>query len=397
MANRKVRIGIAGLGRAFSLMLPTFVGDSRVQLVAAADPRRQARELFSREFDAPAYATVEELCRVREIDAIYVATPHEHHAYHVRIAANAQKHVLVEKPMALTLEDCRSMIDAAREAGTHLIVGHSHSFNRPIQRAREIIVGGTLGKVRMITALNYTDFLYRPRRAEELMTERGGGVVFSQAAHQIDVVRLLGGGKLKTVRAATGNWDPARSTEGAYMAMLTFEDGAAASIIYSGYGHYDSDVLMEWVGELGYRKNPDEYGSARKSLKAAMNPADEADLKAARTYGGRNYDDRPVSAASHQHFGYILVSCERGDLQPLPSGVNIYTDTERTSDSLAPPIIPRVEVIDELYDAVVHDRKPIHSGEWSMATIEACLALLRSAREDLEISLEHQTSLVEAP
>ena len=100
------------------------------------------------------------------------------------------------------------MIDAARDAGVQLVVGHSHSFDAPILRAREIIASGSVGAVRMIQALNYTDFLYRPRRPEELDTAQGGGVLFSQAAHQIDIVRLLGGGLVRSVRAGTGAWDP---------------------------------------------------------------------------------------------------------------------------------------------------------------------------------------------
>jgi phthalate 4,5-cis-dihydrodiol dehydrogenase len=105
------------------------------------------------------------------------------------------KHVLVEKPMALTLEDCRRMIDAAASANTYLIVGHSHSFDRPILRTREIVQSGAVGAVKMISAQNYNDYLYRPRRSEELATESGGGAIFSQAAHQVDIVRLLGGGR----------------------------------------------------------------------------------------------------------------------------------------------------------------------------------------------------------
>src|SRR5262249_51984094 len=150
----------------------------------------------------------------------------------------------------------------------------------------------TLGRVRMITALNFTDFLYRPRRAEELDTQRGGGVVFSQAAHQVDIVRLLGGGKLRSIRAVTGAWDSARPTEGAYAALLTFEDGTAASIVYSGYGHYDSDALLDWIGELGNPKDAQAYGAARRSLAAARDPRDEAHIKASLTYGGTSYQDR---------------------------------------------------------------------------------------------------------
>ena len=84
------------------------------------------------------------------------------------------------------------MIAAARNARVHLIVGHSHSFDAPILRTRDLIASGAYGAVRMIHALNYTDFLYRPRRPEELDTTQGGGAVFNQAAHQADIVRLIG-------------------------------------------------------------------------------------------------------------------------------------------------------------------------------------------------------------
>ena len=148
--------------------------------------------------------SVEALCADAEVDVVYVATPHELHADHVEAAAAGGKHVLVEKPMAITLDECRRMIDAAERANVRLIVGHSHSFDAPILRAREIIASGALGAVRMINAQYYTDFLYRPRRPEELVTTRGGGAVFSQAAHQVDIVRLLGGGRVRSVRAQTG-------------------------------------------------------------------------------------------------------------------------------------------------------------------------------------------------
>ena len=119
------------------------------------------------------------------------------------------------------------MIAAAKRASAHLVVGHSHSFDAPIARARAIIESGTVGRVRMMTSLNYTDFLYRPRRPEELDTASGGGVLFSQAAHQVDIVRLLAGGRARYPCARqAGAWDPARPTEGAYSALLTFADGA---------------------------------------------------------------------------------------------------------------------------------------------------------------------------
>jgi phthalate 4,5-cis-dihydrodiol dehydrogenase len=388
-----VKIGVAGLGRAFTLMLPTFRADPRVRLVAAADPRREARDRFASEFDATAYDSVEALAGDANVAAIYVATPHQMHAEHVIAAAKGGKHVLVEKPIAITLDECRRMIAAAHDAKVHLVVGHSHSFNAPYLRTREIVESGTFGRLGMITALNFTDYMYRPRRPEELATEQGGGVLFSQGAHQIDIVRLIGGGLLRSVRAGAGIWDRARPTEGAYSALLTFEDGVYASLTYSGYAHFDSDEFCNWTAEMGLPKDRRRYGAARKALQGA-DIEREAALKASRNYGGSNYTEPPLpSGRLHQHFGLVVASCERADLRPMPEGVIVYGDFEQTLSDVPVRDVPRAEVIDELYDACMHDRRPLHSGEWAMATLEACLAVLQSSREGREIELEHQVAL----
>jgi phthalate 4,5-cis-dihydrodiol dehydrogenase len=389
MSERRVRLGVAGLGRAFTIMLPTFVGDARVALVAAADPRAEARQSFAAQFGGRTYASVAEMAADPDVDAVYVATPHQLHAEHACAAAAAGKHVLVEKPMALTLADCSAMIEAARAAGVHLIVGHSHSFDAPIRRAHALIASGRFGAVRMIHALNYTDFLYRPRRPEELDTAQGGGVLFNQGAHQIDIVRLLGGGRVLGVRAITGAWDPQRPTEGAYSALLAFADGAFASAVYSGYAHFDSDEFCDWIGELGAAKDRGRYGAARRALRALASPQEEIGLRTALAYGHAAVNPTP-GERWHQHFGFVLVSCERGDLRPMPHGVMIYGDEAVELDALPRPQVQRREVIDELHDAVVHGRTPLYSGEWARATMEVCLAILQSSRERREIALSHQ-------
>ena len=378
---RTIVLGAVGLGRAFSLMAPTLAADKRLRLAAAADPRAPAREQFKRDFGGAAYATLEELCAHPAIEVVYIATPHQFHAEQARTALAAGKHVLVEKPMALTLDECRSMIEAAGGAGRHLIVGHSHSFDAPIARARELIASGAYGRLRMITALNFTDFLYRPRRPEELDTARGGGVLFNQAPHHVDIARLLASTPARRVRAHTGSWDPARPTDGAYTALITFDDGIAASLAYSGYAHFDSDEFCGWIGEGGQRKDAATYGAARRAL-----VGDELQIKNARNYGGPQ-QLKPTSGLLHQHFGVLIASCEHADLRPLPEGVWIYADNERRFEPLEAPKVQRAEVIDELYAAVVEGRPPRHDGEWGMATMEVCLAMLRSAREQREITL----------
>ncbi len=387
--DRKLQLGVAGLGRAFSVMLPTFTGDPRVVLVAAADSRAEARRQFETDFSGKAYATVEELCADPAVEIVYVATPHQFHAQHALLAARHGKHLLVEKPMALTLDDCAAMIHAATRARVHLVVGHSHSFDEPIRHIRALIASGEFGAVCMINAINYTDYLYRPRRPEELATAQGGGAVFNQAAHQVDVVRLIGGGLVTSVRAMTGAWDPERPTEGAYAALLTFAGGAFASLTYSGYGRFDSDEFEGWIGEMGERKSP--YPGRSRARFA--NAQEETAFKSARNYGGAEFRAPAAQAAAHQHFGTLLISCERADLRALPNGVTIYQDGTSRLEAIPPPTVPRAEVIDELYRAIVHGEQPLHDGAWAMATLDVVLAILRSAREGRDVTLNHQLGL----
>lgn len=387
-SSRQLRLGVAGLGRAFTLMLPTFTAHPSVRLVAAADPRAEARTRFQQDFASPAYESVDELCEDQNVEAVYVATPHQHHAAHAIAAARAGKHLLVEKPLAVSLHEAQAMADAARVAGVHLVVGHSHSFDAPIALARTIIARGELGRVRMITAINYTDFLYRPRRPEELDTARGGGVLFSQAAHQVDIVRLLAAAPVTHVRSAAGAWDPARPAEGAYAALLGFEGGAFASLAYNGYGRYDSDELMGWVGETGRAKDPQAYGAARGALAGFGDSAAEAAAKNARNYGGSNHRAATGDPPWHEHFGFIVVSCEGGDLRPTPQGVEVFGAARRV-ESLPKPAVPRAEVLDELCAAVFDGKPALHDARWGTATLEVCLAMLESARSGREVVLRH--------
>src|SRR5262245_60195447 len=388
---RKLRLGVIGLGRAFNLMVPTFARHPLIEIVAGSDLRAEALETFARDFGARAHASAQALVEDPQVDAVYVSTPHELHAQQAKLAASRGKHILVEKPMAPTLADCTGMIEAARAAGVVLMVGPSHSFDAPIARTRALIASGAFGELRMIHTLNYTDWLYRPRRPEEL-DSGAGGVLVNQAPHQVDLVRLIAGGRATSVRASVGAWDRARPAPAAYSAHLLFESGAFASLTYSGYGHFDSDEFTGWIGEGGETRDPMRYGQARARLAGLATPAQETSLKAAANYGGSNYKgaNRYGSPGRHQHFGLVVASCERADLRPTPEGVMIYDDERVRLEPLLPPQVPRSEVIDEFHAAVIDRRPPLHDGAWSRATMEVCLAMLESARTGREIALAHQ-------
>jgi len=398
--GRKLRLGVAGMGRGFMAMITTLALHPRLHVVAGTDPRPEARERFARDFGARAYSTFEELVSDDAVEAIYIASPHQFHRQQAIQAAQRGKHILVEKPMALSLDDCRAMSDAALTAGVVLVVGHSHGFDAPITHTRRLVSGGAYGDLRMITSLNYTDFLYRPRRPEELDTAQGGGVIFSQASHQVDMVRVIAGGNAVSVRAHTGIWDAQRPTESAYSAQLTFSDGVIATLVYSGHAHFDSDEFCEWVGETGRPKQYRGHTKTRQLLKGLSSSEEEAALKKNRSYGSAGYTGPAVHAMEleggrfHEHFGLMIVSCEKADLRPGPRGVAIYGDDLEDFDTLPAPVVPRAEVIDELYAAIVQGVPPLHDGPWSAANLEVCLAILQSSREGREIALYHQIATV---
>jgi len=385
-----LRLGIVGLGRAAAQTLPSIVAHPHVALAAGADPNPQSRDRFVADFTAPAFENAEALCARGGVDAVYVATPHQQHAADVAVAAAHGKHVIVEKPMALSVEDCRAMREAAERHGVALVVGPTHGMDRAVTRMRELVVSGELGRLRMIVNLVYGDFLYRPRRPEELDTARGGGIVYNQIPHQVEIARALDGGPLRSVRAVAGAWDPRRATEGAMTALLEFEDGVAASLTYSGYDHFDSDELHWWIGESGNAKPRDRYGSARRALRAVADGAAESRLKAASGFAGRGASQLAGGMPHQPHFGFLLVSCERGDMRPSRDGVLVYGDDGVREIPLPPgrAYPNRDAVLDELYDAVAHGIAPLHDGAWGTETVATALALLTSSRERREIALD---------
>ena len=379
-----IRIGIAGLGAAGRAFVPAIAAHPRFELCAIADPSRAIRDEFSGLDGVGAYPDCEAMIARAAIDVVCIATPTQMHAEQALAAFAAGKHVLLEKPMATTLADAQRVVSAASAAGKVLLVGHSHSYDAPIARMRSLVEEGTLGAPRMANTWCFTDWVYRPRRPEELDVAQGGGVTFRQGAHQLDILRLLCGGLARTVRAKIFDFDAERSTIGAHIAFLDFADGAAATAVYSGYDHLPGALLTGGIGEWGF---PQPEKSASKP-RGAGSAADELRAKAERARHAI-----PARAPHPPVFGLTLLSCERGDIRQVPEGLAVHTREGTAIVAVSAERSPRELLLDELHEAIDGIRAPLHDGPWALASLELCLAVMESGRSGREIALAHQVAV----
>jgi phthalate 4,5-cis-dihydrodiol dehydrogenase len=394
---------MAGLGQGAAGTLPSLALMPEVQLVAGADVNPLMRANFERRYPGTrSYDSVEALCRDPEVEAVWVATPNRFHCEHAIVALRAGKHAIVEKPMAVSLAEADTMIDVAEREGAVLLAGHTRSLSIWNRAMRRLILSGSIGNVRAINVNAYTDWMIRPRTPDELDPDEGGGIVYRQGPHQIDTVRLLGGGRLRSVRGMTGEWFAARPVPGFYSAFLEFEDGAIATVQHNGYGYFMTSSLYPWARDKRQYTDAD-----RAALRRALSERSRDEIGEKEQYRpGGPRDQRPEDVPSPypwQPFdlGTVEVTCERGVVRPHEWGLSIYGDDGRRDIDLRSLQRPEADpsgglthaIIGELYDAVVHGRPAYHNGAWGRATLEAVLAIIRSGRERREIVLERQVAM----
>jgi len=381
-----LRIGLAGFGAAGQAFLPALHKHTGFQLAAIVEPHNALREQARNQCAVPVYESLSAMLLQADLDAVYLATPTELHTAQVIECAKHGKHVLVEKPMAISVADAKAMVAATHAAQVVLVVGHSHSFDAPILAMRSEIERGRWGAVRMVNTWCFTDWMYRPRRLDELNTHMGGGVTFRQGAHQFDILRLLCGGLVNTVKARTFDWDPDRAATGAHTVMLDFANGAAATAVYSGYGGLSSMDLGFPISEWGFEQTPAQRPWARKP-QGPVDPQSELQAKQKRAAKAI-----PGSAPFQPFFGLTVVHCEKGDIRQTPTGLRIETAQGTEDMPLPNDLSPRDGVLMEFHDAINGKCPALHDGRWGLATLEVCEAVMASSASGREVSLHHQIS-----
>ena len=161
-------------------------------------------------------------------------------------------------------------------------------------------------------------------------------MVYRHAPHLIDTVRLLGGGRVRSVRATVGRWMQERPCPGNFSAYLEFEDGTPATIVYNGYGYFDTSELTWGIGNRMY--SDAERVPVRRALRRGEIDSEEAKEgmrfgAAAATAASRGTGQAAAAAVgTRAHigwFGITVASFERGDIRQSPNGLYVYGDDGR--------------------------------------------------------------------
>ena len=203
------------------------------ELVSVSRARFDQAEQFANEFGARRwYADWKELIAAEEVDAVYIATPVHLHAAQAIAAAQAGKHVLCEKPMAMTVAECDEMIGACSGNNVGFGVAYYRHFYPMIDRIRSILASGEIGKPILAQVNAFEWFDPPPSHPRHWLLERrlsGGGPMFDFGCHRIEVLINLFG-KIKQVKSLVGSLLFDREVEDTATALFEFENGPQAII-----------------------------------------------------------------------------------------------------------------------------------------------------------------------
>ena len=142
-------MGVAGLGQGAGGVMPSMAAMPEIELIAGADINPQMREGFKERYPGTrTYDTVAGLAKDPDVEAIWVSTPNKFHCEHAIEAMRNGKHVAVEKPMAIDLEEADRMCEAAETYGVKLLAGHTSSYGLGVRAMRRVAIEGGLGDVR---------------------------------------------------------------------------------------------------------------------------------------------------------------------------------------------------------------------------------------------------------
>ena len=253
VADRSLRWGVVGAGRISSALLEEEDATARGRIVALASrDSARGRRVLGETSEAALFSDYQELVESSEIDAVYVGVLHPSHAEVVKMAARAGKHVLCEKPMTVSEQDTRAVVEAAVGAGVVLLEAYQYKYQPQTLKLRELIVSGTIGRVLQVNVGCAFRAEFDP--ADRLFDRAlGGGGILDVGCYPISYVQLIAawsaGHAVSPSAFQGGGSRGVTGTDEWAVATLTYEHGMTA-LVRSGVRVEDAPELSIY-GELG--------------------------------------------------------------------------------------------------------------------------------------------------
>src|SRR3954451_14824124 len=312
-----IRFGLLGCGRIAKRHSELLGGNhiDRASLVAVCDPIQARADAIASKFGVPANCDIDDFLARKDLDAPAVLTPSGFHPQHVIACAKAGKHVVVEKPMALRLQDADDMMRACDEAGVKLFVVKQNRFNVPVVKTREALVAGRFGRLILGTVrvrwcreqAYYDQDDWRGTWAYD------GGVLTNQASHHVEMLYLFFGDVVSVhARAATALVKI--ETEDTAVATLKFRNGALGIIEATTAARpRDLEGSLSILGEngtveiAGFAVNKIRHWQFRDELPSDKDVMEKFSVNPPNVYGfgHQAYYQHVVDCLIHQHAALV--------------------------------------------------------------------------------------------
>jgi predicted dehydrogenase len=255
-----LRVGIVGVGRTAAGHARAAAAHPEAAVTSVAEIDEERGRAFAARHGLAWTADFGELCARDDVDAVVITAPNFVHAPAALAAIAAGKHVLCEKPLALTAAECAAIVGEARRAGVRLAVGHHYHHTAPTRAAREALASAELDLGRPVLAMDvwYKSFYDPPQRpAWFLDAARGGGMWPMNGSHMVDRLMFTTGRRVLAVRAQVGNPFWGHPATDAAHAFLVLEGGFTAAVAHAGWRDGVARFETEFVCERGFLRVTD--------------------------------------------------------------------------------------------------------------------------------------------
>lgn len=248
MTHRIAIIGAGFIGEAHAEAITAVDG---LRLVASSRTNREGLGAFVSRFGGEGYTDYRSILARDDIDVVCISLPHHLHVEAVELAALAGKHILLEKPMALTLEGCDRILAAVERAGVKMMLAHTTRFIPASVKAKELISSGRIGQIVGVRCAMVKQWEAPNRRDWHRDRALGGGMWLTNGVHLVDRMMWFIDHPVESVRAVIGARVHRQSADDTAVAFITFFGNVAATIFAFGFRNGADDQETEVLGTEG--------------------------------------------------------------------------------------------------------------------------------------------------